>query len=93
MIVPPSYSLGIATKLGFNKVAKYYWASLPPRYQAVLRYAANYAMTEMLAAYDAKNATAIARLVAAGTQLSVLPEEIVKALRVALEQVLEMRRA
>ena len=67
-------------KLGFNKVAKYYytpgvmeleavnqlmvnkaaWASLPPRYQAALRYACNYAMTEMLASYDAKNAKAIA---------------------------------
>ena len=100
-------------KLGFNKVAKYYytpgvmeleavnqmmiskaaWASLPPRYQAVLRYACDYAMTEMLASYDAKNADAIARLVAAGTQLSVLPEEIIKALRVALESVLDEEAA
>ena len=100
-------------KLGFNKVAKYYytpgvmeleavnqlmiskaaWASLPPRYQAVLRYACDYAMTEMLASYDAKNADAIARLVAAGTQLSVLPEEIIKALRVALENVLDEEAA
>src|SRR5712671_2551808 len=100
-------------KLGFNKVAKYYytpgvmeleavnqlfinkaaWASLPPRYQAILKYACNYAMTEMLAAYDAKNATAIARLVAAGTQLSVLPEEVIKALRVALETVLDEEAA
>jgi len=100
-------------KLGFNKVAKYYytpgvmeleavnqlminkaaWATLPPRYQAILRYAANYAMTEMLASYDAKNATAIARLVAAGTQLSVLPEEVIKALRVALESVLDEEAA
>jgi TRAP-type mannitol/chloroaromatic compound transport system substrate-binding protein len=100
-------------KLGFNKVAKYYytpgvmeleannvvmvnkqaWASLPPRYQAALRYAGYYAMTEMLASYDAKNAQAIARLVAAGTQLSVLPEEVIKALRVALEQVLDEEAA
>src|SRR6516162_1419664 len=100
-------------KLGFNKVAKYYytpgvmeleavnqlfvnkaaWASLPPRYQAALRYACNYAMTEMLAAYDAKNATAIARLVAAGTQLSVLPEPVIKALREALETVLDEEAA
>jgi TRAP-type mannitol/chloroaromatic compound transport system substrate-binding protein len=100
-------------KLGFNKVAKYYytpgvmeleavnqvminkaaWASLPPRYQAVLKYACNYAMTEMLASYDAKNAQAIARLVAAGTQLSVLPEEVIKALRVALETVLDEEAA
>src|SRR4029079_16934520 len=100
-------------KLGFNKVAKYYytpgvmeleainqlmigkqaWATLPPRYQSVLRYACNYAMTEMLATYDAKNAEAIARLVAAGTQLSVLSEEILKALRVALETVLDEEAA
>ena len=100
-------------KLGFNKVAKYYytpgvmeleavnqlfigkaaWASLPPRYQAILKYACNYAMTEMLASYDAKNAVAIARLVAAGTQLSVLPESVIKALRVALEAVLDEEAA
>ena len=100
-------------KLGFNKVAKYYytpgvmeleavnqlmigkaaWASLPPRYQTILRYACNYSMTEMLASYDAKNAVAIARLVAAGTQLSVLPDEVVKALRVALESVLDEEAA
>jgi TRAP-type mannitol/chloroaromatic compound transport system substrate-binding protein len=100
-------------KLGFSKVAQYYytpgvmeleavnvvmvskksWATLPPRYQAALKYASSYAMQEMLAAYDAKNADAIARLVAAGTKLSVLPEEIIKALRVALEQVLDEEAA
>src|SRR5476651_177039 len=100
-------------KLGFSKVAKYYytpgvmeleainvvmvskksWAALPPRYQAALRYASAYAMQDMLANYDAKNAQAIARLVAAGTQLSVLPEEIIKALRVALESVLDEEAA
>ena len=100
-------------KLGFNKVAKYYytpgvmeleatnhlmvnkaaWNSLPPRYQAILRYACNYSQTEMMASYDAKNAKAIARLVAAGTQLSVLPEEVIKALRGALETVLDEEAA
>jgi TRAP-type mannitol/chloroaromatic compound transport system substrate-binding protein len=100
-------------KLGFHKVAKYYytpgvmeleainvlmigkkaWGTLPPRYQAALRYACSYAMVEMLASYDAKNAEAIARLVAAGTQLSVLSEEIIKALRVALETVLDEEAA
>ncbi len=100
-------------KLGFNKVAKYYytpgvmeleatnqlmiskkaWATLPPRYQAAMRAAGSVANQEMLASYDAKNAEAIARLVAAGTQLSVLPDEIIKALRVALEQVLDEEAA
>jgi TRAP-type mannitol/chloroaromatic compound transport system substrate-binding protein len=96
-------------KLGFHKVAKYYytpgvmeleavnqlfiqkaaWDALPPRYQAVLKYACWYALTEMLASYDAKNARTIGPLVASGTQLSVLPAEIVKALRTALEAVLD----
>jgi TRAP-type mannitol/chloroaromatic compound transport system substrate-binding protein len=96
-------------KLGFHKVAKYYytpgvmeleavnqlfihkaaWAALPPRYQAVLRYACWYALTEMLASYDAKNAKAISRLVAGGAQLSVLPPEIIKALHSSLEVVLD----
>ena len=100
-------------KLGFNKVAKYYytpgvmeleavnqlmigkqaWSSLPPRYQQVLKYACNYAMTEMLASYDAKNAEAIARVVAGGAVLSVLPDDVVKALRVALETVLDEEAA
>ena len=100
-------------KLGFAKVAKYYytpgvmeleainnlfiqkaaWASLSPHYQAILKYACWYALTEMLASYDAKNAKAIARVVAAGAQLSVLPPEIVKALRTALEAVLDEEAA
>jgi TRAP-type mannitol/chloroaromatic compound transport system substrate-binding protein len=82
--------LEAVNQLMVNKAA---WATLPPRYQAILKYACNYAMTEMLASYDAKNATAIARLVAAGTQLSVLPEEVIKALRVALETVLDEEAA
>ncbi len=100
-------------KLGFHKVAKYYytpgvmeleatnhlyigkqaWGSLPPRYQAILKYACSYAQTEMLASYDAKNAVAIARLVAAGTTLAVLSDEVVRALRGALEAVLDEEAA
>ena len=52
-----------------------------------------YGIRGYVAAYDAKNAEAIARLVAAGTQLTVLPDEIIKALRVALEQVLDEEAA
>jgi TRAP-type mannitol/chloroaromatic compound transport system substrate-binding protein len=100
-------------KLGFHKVAKYYytpgvmeleavnqlfihkaaWAALPPPYQAALRYACWYAATEMLASYDAKNALAINRVIAGGAQLSVLPPEIIKALRAALETVLDEEAA
>jgi TRAP-type mannitol/chloroaromatic compound transport system substrate-binding protein len=50
-------------------------------------------MTEMTASYDAKNAEAIARVVASGTVLSVLPDDVVKALRVALESVLDEEAA
>jgi TRAP-type mannitol/chloroaromatic compound transport system substrate-binding protein len=52
-----------------------------------------YVLTDMMASYDAKNAQAIARLVASGTQLSVLPEEVIKALRAALETVLDEEAA
>jgi TRAP-type mannitol/chloroaromatic compound transport system substrate-binding protein len=100
-------------KLGFHKVAKYYYTpgvmeleatnqlfiqkpvfgALPPAYQSALRHACWYALVEMLASYDAKNAKAIARVVAGGAQLSVLPPEIIKALRSALETVLDEEAA
>ncbi|MFL5147977.1 MAG: TRAP transporter substrate-binding protein [Microvirga sp.] len=100
-------------KLGFPKVAKYYylpgvleleantclfigkpaWAALPPNYQAMLRYACAYALIEMLASYDAKNAKAVARVVAAGAQLTVLPNEILRALKAAAETVLDEEAA
>jgi TRAP-type mannitol/chloroaromatic compound transport system substrate-binding protein len=74
-------------------IGKAQWASLPPRYRAILKYAGAYATIEMLAAYDAKNAAALPRLVAAGAQLSVLPEEVIKALRGGLEHVLDEEAA
>jgi TRAP-type mannitol/chloroaromatic compound transport system substrate-binding protein len=100
-------------KLGFHKVAKYYYTpgvmeleatnqlfiqkpvfgALPPAYQSALKYGCWYALVEMLASYDAKNAKAIARVVAGGAQLSVLPPEIIKALRSALETVLDEEAA
>src|SRR5882724_6619159 len=100
-------------KLGFHKVAKYYytpgvmeleavnqlfvhkaaWAALPPQYQAALRYAFWYALTQMLASYDAKNAKAVSRVVAGGAQLVTLSPDILKALRTALEQVLDEEAA
>jgi len=48
---------------------------------------------EMLAGYDAKNAKALSRVVAAGAQLTVLTPEILRALRTALEQVLDEEAA
>jgi TRAP-type mannitol/chloroaromatic compound transport system substrate-binding protein len=90
-VAPYYYTPGVMELEALNVVliGKQNWAALPPRYQAALKYASAFAMQDMLASYDAKNAEAIARLVASGTKLSVLPEEIIKALRVALEQVLD----
>jgi TRAP-type mannitol/chloroaromatic compound transport system substrate-binding protein len=70
-------------------VSKAAWMSLPPSYQTMLRAACGYAMMEMLASYDAKNAKAIGRVVAQGAQLSVLSPDILKALRTAAEAVLD----
>ena len=98
-------------KLGFNKVAKYYytpgvmeleatnvimvgkqpWASLPPRYQAALRYAGTSGDRDARL-YAAKNAQAIARLGLRHAALC-LPEDVIKALRGALETVLDEEAA
>jgi TRAP-type mannitol/chloroaromatic compound transport system substrate-binding protein len=74
-------------------VNKASWNSIPAHYQAILRGACAYAGTEMLAKYDALNAKAITRLVAQGTQIVVLSPEVLRALRNALEQVLDEESA
>ena len=58
-------------------------------YQTMLRVACAYALMEMLAGCDARNSRALNRLVAAGAQLVMLGPDILKALRTALEQVLD----
>jgi TRAP-type mannitol/chloroaromatic compound transport system substrate-binding protein len=100
-------------KLGFHKVAKFYyipgvlelcantclfvnkaaWAAIPASYQTMLRVASMYALMEMLASYDAKNASALGRVVAQGAQLSVLSPEILRALKAASEAVLDEEAA
>ena len=69
------------------------WNSIPANYQAILRGACAFALMEMLAKYDALNAKAISRLVAQGTQIVVLTPETLRALRTALEQVLDEESA
>ena len=59
----------------------------------MLKAACAYALMEMLASYDARNPRALNRLVAAGAQLVVLSPDILKALRTALEQVLDEEAA
>jgi TRAP-type mannitol/chloroaromatic compound transport system substrate-binding protein len=74
-------------------VSKAKWAELSPGYQAMLRAGCSYALMEMLASYDARNPEALTRLVAAGAQLVVLSPDTLKALRNALEQVLDEESA
>jgi len=69
------------------------WAELPASYQAMVRAACSYALMEMLARYDAANAKAIARVVAQGAQITVLSPDVLRALRNALEQVLDEEAA
>src|SRR5947208_1122659 len=90
MHIPGVLEMEANNCLFINKAA---WAALPPSYQAMLRGACAYAQMEMLAGYDAKNAKAINRVVAAGAQLVVLTPEILRALRTALEQVLDEESA
>ena len=86
-------------KLGFYKVAKYYyypgwweggamlhmvvngpkWAELPKHYQAILTQAGEAAHNWMVAKYDAVNAGALRRLVAAGTELRAFPQPVMEA--------------
>jgi TRAP-type mannitol/chloroaromatic compound transport system substrate-binding protein len=90
MHIPGVLELEANTCLFINKAA---WAALPPQYQAMLRGACAYALIEMLASYDARNAKALARVVAQGAQLVVLSPEILRALRTALEAVLDEESA
>jgi len=90
MHIPGVLELCANTSLYINKAA---WAKLPTSHQSMLRAACAYALMEMLASYDARNAKAIARVIAAGAVLTVLTPETLRALRTALEQVLDEEAA
>jgi TRAP-type mannitol/chloroaromatic compound transport system substrate-binding protein len=90
MHIPGVLELEANNCLFINKAA---WAALPPQYQAMLRGACAYALIEMLAGYDARNAKALNRVVAQGAQLVVLSPEILRVLRNALEAVLDEESA
>ena len=90
MHIPGVLELCANTGLYINKAA---WASLPVSYQTMLRAACAYALMEMLAGYDARNAKALSRVVAAGAQLVVLSPDILRTLRTALEAVLDEEAA
>jgi TRAP-type mannitol/chloroaromatic compound transport system substrate-binding protein len=90
MHIPGVLELEANNCLYINKAA---WAALPPSYQAMLRSACAYALIEMLAGYDARNAKAINRVVAQGAQIVVLSPDILRVLRAALETVLDEESA
>jgi TRAP-type mannitol/chloroaromatic compound transport system substrate-binding protein len=74
-------------------VGKQAWASLPPAYQAILKAACAQAEQEMIASYDAKNAQAIARVIAKGAKLSWMSQDVIKAMKAASEAVLDEEAA
>jgi TRAP-type mannitol/chloroaromatic compound transport system substrate-binding protein len=86
MHIPGVLELEANNSLYINKAK---WAELPPNYQSMLRAACGCALMEMLAGYDARNAKALARVIAQGAQLVVLTPETLRALRNALETVLD----
>ena len=90
MHIPGVLELCANTSLYINKAA---WAKLPTGHQSMLRAACAYALMEMLASYDARNAKAISRVIAGGAQLVVLTPDTLRALRTALEQVLDEEAA
>lgn len=63
------------------------WAELPAHYQAVLRAAAAAASTQVITRYDYGNPQALVRLVAGGTQLRPLSDEIILAALAASKEV------
>jgi TRAP-type mannitol/chloroaromatic compound transport system substrate-binding protein len=85
-------------RLGFNKVAKYYYYpgfweggaglgwlvnnkamdALPPEYKAIFLAAAHEANAGMMAKYDARNAPALRRLIAGGTQVKPFPRPVME---------------
>jgi TRAP-type mannitol/chloroaromatic compound transport system substrate-binding protein len=90
-------------KLGFYKVAKYYylpgwwepaptlevevnlakWNELPKMYQEAIKSAATEANMGMMARYDARNAAALKKLIAAGVEVRTYSKEILDAAKQA----------
>lgn len=86
-------------KLGFNKVAKYYyypgfwesgpvislfinkaaWDKLPKEYQHMIEVASYEANITMMADYDHKNPIALSKLLAGGTKVARLPDDVMNA--------------
>jgi TRAP-type mannitol/chloroaromatic compound transport system substrate-binding protein len=67
-----------STLVTMTNLAK--WNELPKSYQAIIEMASHVANTEMVAKYDARNAAALRRLLAGGTQLRAFPNDVLDAL-------------
>lgn len=63
------------------------WAGLPAEYQAILEVAAQDANVRMSAEAQAKNAPAMRELLQKGVEVRTFPEEIIKACKKALDEV------
>ncbi|MBV1696103.1 MAG: TRAP transporter substrate-binding protein DctP [Hyphomicrobiales bacterium] len=73
----PGWQEGGSTLTTMINLAK--WNELPKNYQSMLVAASHIANTEMMAKYDARNAAALKRLIAGGTQLRAFPQEVLDA--------------
>jgi TRAP-type mannitol/chloroaromatic compound transport system substrate-binding protein len=69
------------------------WQRLPATYQEALRSAASAAARSMMTRYDAKNAPALDRLLAQGTELRRFPDELMRAAQETARAILEQHAA
>ncbi|MGB3621897.1 MAG: TRAP transporter substrate-binding protein [Ketobacter sp.] len=84
---PGWHEPGAMLEFIINKEA---WESLPPDLQAIVTYATRAINQDMLDEYTARNNAALEELVNKhGVQLRKLPDDVLNALRVASEQVIE----
>jgi TRAP-type mannitol/chloroaromatic compound transport system substrate-binding protein len=83
---PGWWEPGTTAELLVNRAA---WDNLPPMYQEILRTATYEANSLMLSQYEVLNQTALARLVASGTQLRAYSGEILAAARNAAFELYE----
>lgn len=79
--------------MGSFYVNKEQWEKLPKSYQAAFEAAAAEANTLMLAAYDAKNPPALARLLQNGVQVSRYPDDVLRAAYEASQKIYEEESA
>ena len=87
---PGVLELNASLSLLINKQA---WDALPGSYKAALQSACSDASIDMLAKYDALNITALKRIVGGGTQLLSWPNEVMRGMQKAANEVLEENAA